>query len=639
VIAPTWREVAQELDGVVRIGAVNCQDEWWLCNQQRIQNYPSLKIYPTGEYYYDAHDKEKMISYILSRIDIDVTYITYGLIKDGLFRRSELPWIISFCEADRDCISERTLTKLAAVLENLVKVGHVDCERDVEVCKTLFTTASLKFYPAGKVNTKDGKLIQSLETREIIEEVIKMLPKPGNVDHAMFQKIETNMKTKSTDESWLLIFMSGQVEKDLELRKLGALLHNVKIGVVDCLIEKDLCKKFHIHKYPTVLLYKNIGYEFHHGRYNAFDIATFVKESLTSNVRVLGAHDFPQFVDNSNNWFIDFYAPWCPPCMKLLPEWRKAGKQIGGKTAEFGTVDCTIHTSLCQQHGVRSYPTTIFYNGSQPHVFQGYHTAEEIIDFAEDVLNPPVAILTPELFEATVNQKSIGETWLVDFYAPWCGPCMELAPIYRKLAKKLKGDAFLGQIDCQQYSYFCQLQGVNAYPTVRMYPHQYKGSSFYIRHQGWRNLDSLYSWIFQYFPTEVVELDQNTFYKDVLQSNDAWLVDFYAPWCGHCVQFAPHYSKLAKNLKGKIKCGKVNCDNSPYICREVGIRAYPSVLFYPGATFDGITQSIVGVAMNTLDTEYLYTTSLQLLANHNQEKKQLDEQNNDGQWTIKHDEF
>lgn len=39
------------------------------------------------------------------------------------------------------------------------------------------------------------------------------------------------MKTKSTDESWLLIFMSGQVEKDLELRKLGALLHNVKVSL------------------------------------------------------------------------------------------------------------------------------------------------------------------------------------------------------------------------------------------------------------------------------------------------------------------------------------------------------------------------------------------------------------------------
>nr|CAD7580575.1 unnamed protein product [Timema californicum] len=45
-MAPEWRKMARELEGVVRIGAVNCVDEWNLCNMEHIASYPTLKIYP-----------------------------------------------------------------------------------------------------------------------------------------------------------------------------------------------------------------------------------------------------------------------------------------------------------------------------------------------------------------------------------------------------------------------------------------------------------------------------------------------------------------------------------------------------------------------------------------------------------------
>lgn len=45
-LAPVWRSLASELEGVVMFGAVNCEDDWNLCRQQNIRSYPSLMFYP-----------------------------------------------------------------------------------------------------------------------------------------------------------------------------------------------------------------------------------------------------------------------------------------------------------------------------------------------------------------------------------------------------------------------------------------------------------------------------------------------------------------------------------------------------------------------------------------------------------------
>jgi len=41
-----WRELARELFGVIRIGAVNCGDDWQLCRQKGVHSYPTLILYP-----------------------------------------------------------------------------------------------------------------------------------------------------------------------------------------------------------------------------------------------------------------------------------------------------------------------------------------------------------------------------------------------------------------------------------------------------------------------------------------------------------------------------------------------------------------------------------------------------------------
>ncbi len=122
--------------------------------------------------------------------------------------------------------------------------------------------------------------------------------------------------------------------------------------------------------------------------------------------------------------------------MALLPEFRKASKSdFNAKHISFGTVDCTLNQQLCATYGVQSYPTTLFFYKDTQNKFVGQHQADDINEFIQDVINPVVITLNYESFHKLVATKPIGHVWLVDFFANWCGPCQQLAPEWRKLAK------------------------------------------------------------------------------------------------------------------------------------------------------------------------------------------------------------
>lgn len=60
-----------------------------------------------------------------------------------------------------------------------------------------------------------------------------------------------------------------------------------------------------------------------------------------------------------------------------------------------------------------------------------------------------------------------------------------------------------------------------------------------------RNADMLRQWVASFIPSKVPTLTEDDFYE-VLLSDKAYIVDFYAPWCGHCVTFAPVFELIAE---------------------------------------------------------------------------------------------
>ncbi|KAL7991581.1 hypothetical protein Chor_015837 [Crotalus horridus] len=531
-LAPTWREFAKEMDGLIRIGAVNCGDNRMLCRSKGINSYPSLYVFKSGMNpvkFYGDRSKESLTNFAMQYVTSTVTELWAGNFVNAIETAfaSDIGWLITFCteQGGVEVISSSSFPDWAEAtlvsnqsrdpiwnsrpscfpvklwVEGLVKVGWMDCATQGELCGSLdISSSTTAYFPPGATLTnkeKGGVLyVNSLDAREIYLEVMKHLPDFDTI-------LASTLKDHVAHHRWLIFFQFGKNSKSdaHDLKKLSVLLkaENIQVAV-----------------YTTSLFLFPFK-----GKNILYDLVAFAKESVNSHVITLGPQNFPG--KEKEPWLVDFFAPWCPPCRALLPELRKASKHLYGQL-KFGTLDCTVHEGICNLHNIRAYPTTVVFNQSHTHEYEGHHSAEQILEFIEDLMNPSVISLTPDTFTELVKKRKNNEIWVVDFYAP------------------------------------C------------------------------------------YLPQVSLDLTPQSFSDKVLNGKEHWVIDFYAPWCGPCQNFAPEFEILAKTVKGKVKAGKVDCQAYAHTCQSAGIRAYPTVKFYP---YQGTKKNILGEQIDSHEAKVI----------------------------------
>lgn len=239
-----------------------------------------------------------------------------------------------------------------------------------------------------------------------------------------------------------------------------------------------------------------------------------------------------------------------------------------------------------------------------------------------------------KLTAANFREKVLNgnELWFVEFYAPWCGHCQRLTPEWEKLAGALKGIINVGAVDMTTDQEAGAAYGIRGFPTIKFFGANKNAPEDY---QGQRTANDMINFAFDQAKRaansrlggsgggnqggynqqqqgshgnaggnaggnngsdkDVVVLTDANFDDLVMNSDDLWIIEFYAPWCGHCKNLEPEWNKAATELKGEVKVGKLDATREHTIAGRYNVNAYPQIKLFPsGPKSDNLIEDYNG---------------------------------------------
>ena len=103
--------------------------------------------------------------------------------------------------------------------------------------------------------------------------------------------------------------------------------------------------------------------------------------------------------------------------------------------------------------------------------------------------------------------------------------------------------------------------------------------------------------------SKIVEVTDQNFEEEVLESDLPTEVDFWAPWCGPCRMVGPTIDRIAEKMTGKAHVYKLNVDENPTVASKYGITGIPTVMVFNAGQ---VARQFVGV-----QPEQVYISALE----------------------------
>jgi len=113
------------------------------------------------------------------------------------------------------------------------------------------------------------------------------------------------------------------------------------------------------------------------------------------DVLVLTTAGWDQHLTDTKHTLVEFYAPWCGHCKKLLPEYEKAAAELKDKGVKLGKVDATEEKELSTRYSIKGFPTMVWFEDGKETEYDGGRTADTIVEWVNSMIGPPIFIEGP----------------------------------------------------------------------------------------------------------------------------------------------------------------------------------------------------------------------------------------------------
>ncbi|EGC29604.1 hypothetical protein DICPUDRAFT_58708 [Dictyostelium purpureum] len=365
----------------------------------------------------------------------------------------------------------------------------------------------------------------------------------------------------------------------------------IALGKVDCTVQEELCQLNKVQYYPTLVVYKNGKAEPFEAERNAKSIVVALEEELKPNVASLESNEeIEEFKKSNPIGVVGFFDNDHDDRYKLFTDLASSQK----KHAKFAAV---IGKDFSKDH-VKATPNVVLYRKfDEPSVA---HEGDFEIEALKNFVSGNVVPLVGEINRETYKKYESVAVPLAYLFLDSTQDNKDTLAFVGKIAKENKGKIVFCWVDMKKFPQQATHMGLSGEvtPALSIDDSANLKARFNFEEKSDFTAESVKQWVSDVLNNKVAPFVKSqpipekndgpvkvavghTFKELVLDSPNDVLVEFYAPWCGHCKKLEPIYNKLGEFMKDikSVDIVKIDADSND-VPSSLEIKGYPTIMLF-----------------------------------------------------------